>query len=103
MKKIRAAVVGVGYLGRFHAEKFAQFPEADLVAVVDVDRPKGEGEMTTGIPNVRVEEKSFEQGDPLKEEIGAFLRAVATGTPPKVTGKDGRKALEIALMINKKL
>jgi predicted dehydrogenase len=34
---MRTAVVGVGYLGRFHAEKYAAHPEAQLVAVVDVD------------------------------------------------------------------
>jgi len=33
----RAAVIGVGYLGRFHAEKYAAAPDVDLVAVVDVD------------------------------------------------------------------
>jgi predicted dehydrogenase len=37
MKKIRAAVVGVGYLGRFHAQKYAALPDCDLVAVVDAD------------------------------------------------------------------
>jgi predicted dehydrogenase len=35
MNKIRAAVVGVGYLGRFHAQKYAQLPECELAAVVD--------------------------------------------------------------------
>jgi predicted dehydrogenase len=35
MDKIRAAVVGVGYLGRFHAQKYAQIPGCELVAVVD--------------------------------------------------------------------
>jgi predicted dehydrogenase len=35
MQKIRAAVIGVGYLGRFHAQKFAQATECELVAVVD--------------------------------------------------------------------
>lgn len=35
MNKIRAAVVGVGYLGRFHAQKYAQLPDCELVAVVD--------------------------------------------------------------------
>ena len=35
MSKIRAAVIGVGYLGRFHAQKYAQLPECELVAVVD--------------------------------------------------------------------
>jgi predicted dehydrogenase len=35
MKKIRAAVIGVGYLGRFHAQKYAELTECELVAVVD--------------------------------------------------------------------
>jgi predicted dehydrogenase len=35
MNKIRAAVIGVGYLGRFHAQKYALIPECELVAVVD--------------------------------------------------------------------
>lgn len=38
--KIRAAVVGVGYLGTFHAEKYAALPDVDLVAVVDVDQDR---------------------------------------------------------------
>jgi predicted dehydrogenase len=37
MQKVRTAVIGVGYLGRFHAEKYAALPEAQLVAVVDAD------------------------------------------------------------------
>jgi predicted dehydrogenase len=35
MSKIRAAVIGVGYLGRFHAQKYAALPACELVAVVD--------------------------------------------------------------------
>jgi predicted dehydrogenase len=35
MSKIRAAVIGVGYLGRFHAQKYAQLEGCELVAVVD--------------------------------------------------------------------
>jgi predicted dehydrogenase len=35
MRKIRAAVIGVGYLGRFHAQKYAQAPDCELLAVVD--------------------------------------------------------------------
>jgi predicted dehydrogenase len=37
MSRLRAAVVGVGYLGRFHALKYAAQRDLDLVAVVDVD------------------------------------------------------------------
>ncbi|HEY6008733.1 MAG TPA: Gfo/Idh/MocA family oxidoreductase [Geobacteraceae bacterium] len=64
---------------------------------------KGSGEMFPGVPNVEAEEQSFEQGDALKNEIEAFLAAIANGTPPVVSGEDGRRALETALMINKKL
>jgi predicted dehydrogenase len=39
----RAAVIGVGYLGRFHAEKYAAAPDVDLVGVVDAD-PRRAGE-----------------------------------------------------------
>ncbi len=37
MKKIRAAVVGVGYLGKFHAEKYARLDHVELVGVADVN------------------------------------------------------------------
>jgi predicted dehydrogenase len=39
---VRIAVVGVGYLGRFHAEKLARLPGAELVAVVDRDPARAE-------------------------------------------------------------
>lgn len=37
MEELRAAVVGVGHLGRFHAEKYAALPGVRLVGVVDRD------------------------------------------------------------------
>lgn len=40
MTQIRTAVIGTGYLGRFHAEKYAQIDGARLVAVVDIDVPR---------------------------------------------------------------
>lgn len=42
MKKLRVAVIGVGYMGRFHAEKFAASGRAELVAVVDPDSARAE-------------------------------------------------------------
>lgn len=35
MNRLRTAVIGVGYLGRFHAQKYAQLPDSQLLAVVD--------------------------------------------------------------------
>jgi predicted dehydrogenase len=49
MKKIRAAVVGVGYLGRFHAQKYSGATECELVGVVDARaeaREKVAGELS---------------------------------------------------------
>lgn len=37
MRKLRAAVIGVGYLGNFHAQKYLALPDVELVAVVDTD------------------------------------------------------------------
>jgi predicted dehydrogenase len=37
MEKLRVAVIGVGYLGKFHAEKYARMPDVHLVGVVDCD------------------------------------------------------------------
>jgi predicted dehydrogenase len=46
-KSLRAAVIGVGYLGRFHAQKYAALPNVELVGVVDPDpetrRRRGQG------------------------------------------------------------
>ncbi|MGQ0594940.1 MAG: Gfo/Idh/MocA family protein [Gammaproteobacteria bacterium] len=42
MKRLKAAVIGAGYLGRFHAEKYAALPEVELVAVVDVIEGRAE-------------------------------------------------------------
>lgn len=39
MSRIKCAVIGVGYLGRFHAQKYQQLSEdAELVAVCDLDK-----------------------------------------------------------------
>jgi len=35
MQKLKTAVVGVGYLGKFHAQKYARLPDSELVAVCD--------------------------------------------------------------------
>lgn len=41
MHQLRAAVIGVGYLGNFHAQKYAHNPAVELVAVVDTDAARG--------------------------------------------------------------
>ena len=41
-EKLRVGVVGTGYLGKFHAEKYARMPNVDLVGVVDTNRKAAE-------------------------------------------------------------
>jgi len=37
MNKLKCAVIGTGYLGKFHAQKYASLPDCELVAVVDIN------------------------------------------------------------------
>jgi predicted dehydrogenase len=57
----------------------------------------------SGLPlgQVLIEERSYEQGDALRLEIAAFLRAILDGAPPVVTGADGLHALETATRITR--
>jgi len=60
---------------------------------------KGAGIGSDGMPQVAIEETSYEQGDALKAEIEAFLEAAATGSAPAVSGEDGLLALRTAVSI----
>ncbi|MEW6673768.1 MAG: Gfo/Idh/MocA family oxidoreductase [Thermodesulfobacteriota bacterium] len=41
-QKLRVAVIGTGYLGKFHAEKYANMDDVDLVGVVDINQAQAE-------------------------------------------------------------
>jgi predicted dehydrogenase len=60
---------------------------------------KKDGTSSDGMPQVDIQETSYEQGDALKAEIEAFLEAASSGKPPAVSGEDGLKALEVAVTI----
>jgi predicted dehydrogenase len=42
MNETRVAVVGVGYLGKFHAQKYARMEHVRLVGVADIDRSRAQ-------------------------------------------------------------
>lgn len=42
MSKLRAGVIGVGYLGRFHAQKYAQLDDVELIGVYDSDADRAQ-------------------------------------------------------------
>ncbi len=64
---------------------------------------KGSEEMLPGIPGIEVDERHYEEGDSLEREVAAFLDCVAEGETPLVTAADGRRALETALEITRRL
>jgi len=60
---------------------------------------KGEREMYPGIPEVISDQQEFDQADAIRDEIASFLEAIVNGTPPLVSGTDGRRALATAIEI----
>jgi predicted dehydrogenase len=64
---------------------------------------KGAGVGADGMPQVVIDENTYEQGDALKAEIEAFLAAIAAGTAPPVTGEDGLLALRTAVSITQQV
>jgi predicted dehydrogenase len=52
---------------------------------------------TSPWPGVRTTILEVENVEPLRAEIESFLQASASGSPPAVSGEDGRRALALAL------
>jgi predicted dehydrogenase len=52
-----------------------------------------------GMPQVAIEEKTYEQGDALKAQIEAFASSIRSGRAPLVDGAAGLEALETATRI----
>ncbi len=72
MEKIKVGVVGVGYFGQFHAEKYSKIKEVELVGVVDLDASRAR-EMAK-----RYGTKPFEHHTDLYTKVQAVSIAVPT-------------------------
>ena len=72
MEKIKVGVVGVGYFGQFHAEKYSKIKEVELVGVVDAD-PSRAREMAK-----RYRTQPFEHHFDLFKKVQAVSIAVPT-------------------------
>jgi predicted dehydrogenase len=69
---------------------------------IGIARRDGADRDAQGFPKIRVEErKTAEKSDAILAEIRAFLDCVRTGATPAVTGRDGRRALAVALEISR--
>ena len=93
---ITASRVGVEKI-----RKMRFFQPHDYIAVDYVTRyasisslaPRG----APGPPGVAHRRLEVEEVEPLRAEIESFLAAAGSGSPPPVTGEDGRRALALAL------
>src|ERR1700752_4413614 len=73
MSALRAAVVGVGHLGRFHAEKYAALEGVTLVGVVDRD----------GARAAEVAAALGVQGVPDHRALVGLVDCVSVAVPPE--------------------
>ena len=110
MSRLRAAVVGVGYLGRFHALKYAAHADVDLVAVVDVDADRCRAVATeVGAQPLRNHRELFDQVDCVSVAVNTqhhyavareLLDAgidVLVEKPLTTTVAEGQELLELAV------
>jgi predicted dehydrogenase len=83
---------------------------AEVFRLVGEDAPMVQGtlmlgELGSGVRKKKIlyEQPEVREINALKHEIGLFLHAVRTNTPPLVRGEDGKMALEVADSIMKKI
>lgn len=89
MTPLRTAVVGAGYLGRFHAQKYAAHADCKLMAVVDVnlDRAKAVAK--------ELNCQAFDNIDSLLGQVDA----VSVATPTRLHHQLGLTLLEAGLHV----
>lgn len=72
MKTLKTGVIGVGYLGKFHAEKYATLPQSELIGVCDSSLERAQ-EIAQAY-----ETKAFTDYHKLLEQVDAVSIAVPT-------------------------
>ena len=78
MKLIRTGVIGTGYLGKFHADKYSELIESELVGIVDTDY-----EAAQTISN-RLNVPAFENYEELFDKVDAVSIVVPTELHHKI-------------------
>jgi predicted dehydrogenase len=83
-------------------ERMLRLFQADAYVAIDYDQRKVRivrripSEDPAALASIAAEEHDAGQGDPLREEIAAFVAAVRARSTPLVSGRDGLRALELA-------
>jgi len=64
---------------------------------------KGKTDNEAGFKDINHEERRYDDNDALNLEILDFITAIKTGRRPKVSGEDGKRALETAIAITSQI
>ncbi len=83
---------------------------AEVFRLVGENEPAAEGTMMLGElgsgarkRKIVYEQPEVKEVNALRYELGLFVKSVRTGSPPLVTGEDGRRALDVANIIMQKI
>ena len=81
--------------------KFRVFAPATYVSVDFAAREAQVYRLEGGAagPTIAVQRTSSPDEEPLRRQLAAFVESVRKGEPPRVSGRDGRRALALALTI----
>lgn len=90
-RKLRLGVVGVGYFGQFHAEKYHQMPEVELVGLADIDRSRSQ-EIAR-----RFNTNAFYHYEDLYDKVDAVSIAVPTPIHYQVTKDFFHRGIDVLL------
>lgn len=83
-------------------ERMLRLFQPDAYVAIDYDQRRVRiirriaGTTPDALPQIVADEHDAGQGDPLRDEIAAFVAAVRTRTTPIVSGREGLRALELA-------
>jgi len=91
MRKLRVGVVGVGYFGQFHAEKYRNLPEVELVGVADINRSRLR-EVAS-----RLNVDTFPNYEDLYDKVDAVSIAVPTSIHYQVTKDFFQREIDVLL------
>lgn len=91
MEKLKVGVIGVGYLGRFHAQKYAALEGVQLIGVADIDG--GQAEKVAAECNCRPFTDYFD----LLPLVDAVSIAVPTSYHHKIAGECLDAAIDVLL------
>jgi predicted dehydrogenase len=85
---LRAAVIGLGHLGRHHARLLSQLPGVELVAICDLDPAKfDQPECPAGVPRVREARQAWEEAEIVVVAVPTAAHA-AVALPALQAGRD---------------